>query len=534
MPYSSRWNVEKHVSLNCWKVRRKESEQGVDVDFETIDDLSEEERWQEEEIWETLSVAENREELRREIETLETLAEMAEEILDNETEIKVRELKNTLDKLEGDFPGEKILIFTESRDTLEHLQEKITGWGYTVTVIHGGLRLEERIKAETEFKNRTQILIATEAAGEGINLQFCHLMINYDLPWNPNRLEQRMGRIHRYGQTKECFVVNLVAEDTREGMVLKALLDKIEEIKSALGSDKVFDVLSEVLYGVNLSQLLLEAAANAKDLNEILKEIEVEVDQDYITEVKENLGESLATHYIDYTRMHEMAARARERRLIPEYTDAFFRKAFATLKGRLHDRRDGFLAIDSIPLRLRRLAEEDAFKRKHGPMSRTYPKATFDKEAATRTPDAEFLSFGHPLFEAVLSWVEDELSDCLKQGAVFEDPDGKLDGVVLFYEGEIHDGLGQVVGARLFAFYVPSDTGIVEPIDPAAIWDVAESTQQTAPVDIEALKGPVMAELMPALESYRGELAVERKRQVEIKEKYGLTSLDHLILPTGR
>ena len=366
---------------------------GTDVDFETIDDLSEEERWQEEEIWETLSVAENRDELRREIETLETLAEMAGEILDNETEIKVRELKNTLDKLEEDFPGEKILIFTESRDTLEHLQEKSTEWGYTVTVIHGGLRLEERIKAESEFKNRTQILIATEAAGEGINLQFCHLMINYDLPWNPNRLEQRMGRIHRYGQTKECFVVNLVAEDTREGMVLKALLDKIEEIKSALGSDKVFDVLSEVLYGVNLSQLLLEAAANAKNLDEILAEIEVEVDQDYITEVKENLGESLATHYIDYTRMHEMAARARERRLIPEYTDAFFRKAFTTLKGRLHDRRDGFLAIDSIPLHLRRLAEEDAFKRKHGPMSRTYPKATFDKEAAVRNPDTEFYLF---------------------------------------------------------------------------------------------------------------------------------------------
>ncbi len=502
---------------------------GTDVDFETIDDLSEEERWQEEEIWETLSVAENRDELRREIETLETLADMAGEILDNEMEIKVRELRNTLDRLEGDFPGEKILIFTESRDTLEHLQGKITGWGYTVTVIHGGLRLEERIKAEREFKDRTQILIATEAAGEGINLQFCHLMINYDLPWNPNRLEQRMGRIHRYGQTKECFVVNLVAEDTREGMVLKALLDKIDEIKSALGSDKVFDVLSEVLYGVNLSQLLLEAAANAKDLNEILAEIEVEVDQDYITEVKENLGESLATHYIDYTRMHEMAARARERRLIPEYTDAFFRKAFGTLKGRLHDRRDGFLAIDSIPLHLRRLAEEDTFKRKHGSMSRMYPKATFDKEAAARDPDAEFLSFGHPLFEAVLSWVEDELTDCLKQGAVFEDPDGKLDGVVLFYEGEIHDGLGQVVGARLFAFYVPSDTGTVEPIDPAAIWDIAESTQQTAPVDIEGLKGPVMAALMPALEGYRGELAVERERQVEIKQKYGLTSLDHLI-----
>jgi superfamily II DNA or RNA helicase len=502
---------------------------GNNVDFETIDDLSEEERWQEEEIWETLSVAENREELRREIETLETLAGAAREIIDGETEIKVRELKNTLDKLETDYPGEKILIFTESRDTLEYLQEKSIGWGYTVTVIHGGLRLNERIAAESEFKDRTQLLIATEAAGEGINLQFCHLMINYDLPWNPNRLEQRMGRIHRYGQTREVFVYNLVAEDTREGMVLKALFEKIEEIKSALGSDKVFDVLNEVLYGVNLSQLLLEAAARAKSTDEIIAELNIEVDADYITKVKEDLGESLATHYIDYTRMSEMAERARERRLIPEYTQAFFRKAFETLKGRLRQRRDGFLAIESIPSPIRRFVQENAFKQKHGEIATAYPKATFDKEVAFRTPDAEFISFGHPLFEAVIGWVEQELSDSLKRGAVFEDPDGKLDGVILFYEGEIHDGLSQVVGARLFGFYVQSDTGDVEPIDPIIIWDVAESTRQVETVDIEALKALAMKQLMPALAAYKGELAVERERQAEIKQKYGLTSLDYLI-----
>ena len=502
----------------------------TDVDFETIEDLGEKERWEKEEIWETLSVAESREELRREIETLETLVEMAEDIIENEMEIKVRELKNTLDELEEEFPGEKILIFTESRETLEYLQAKSIKWGYTVTIIHGGLGPEERVAAEGEFKNRTQILIATEAAGEGINLQFCHLMINYDLPWNPNRLEQRMGRIHRYGQTREVFVYNLVAEDTREGMVLKTLLDKIEEIKSALGSDKVFDVLSEVLYGVNLSQLLREAAAHAKDINEVLAKIDVDIDEAYVTEVKENLGESLATRYIDHTRLHEVAERAREQRLIPEYTEAFFQKAFATFGGKLQERKDGFLVIESIPFPIRRLADEEGFKRKHGPISRTYPKATFDKEIAFRNPDAEFISFGHPLFEAVLGWVEEELSDCLKQGAVFEDPDGKLDGVILFYEGEIRDGLGQVAGTRLFAFYVPSDTGTVELTDPATIWDLAESTQQVVPVDIDALKSSVMAQLMPVLESYRVELAAERKRQAKIKQRYGLSSLEHFIV----
>ena len=499
-------------------------------DFETIDDLSEEERWQEEEIWEALSVAENREELQREIETLETLAGLARKIIKDESEIKLRELKKTLDDLEARFAGEKILIFTESRDTLTYLQDKMEDWGYSVTVIHGALRLEERIEAEGEFKNRTQILIATEAAGEGINLQFCHLMINYDLPWNPNRLEQRMGRIHRYGQTREVFVYNLVAKDTREGEVLTALFDKIEEIQAALGNDKVFDVLNEVLYDVNLSQLLLEAAANARSTEDILKDLDIQVDEEYITEVKENLGESLATRHIDYTRLEKIAERARERRLIPEYTDAFFRKVYATLNGRLHNRRDGFLAIDSVPSRIRKIAEKETFRQKYGAVLRTYPEATFDKEIAVRNPDVEFISFGHPLFEAVIGWANEDLSGDLKQGAVFEDPDGNRNGVILFYEGEIRDGTRQVAGARLFAFYVDAATGAVEPVDPTAVWDLAESSRQAASEDIDALKAKVMPNLMPALRGYKDELADERQRQARIKEKYGLKSLQRLIV----
>ena len=501
-----------------------------EIDFETIDDLSEEERWKEEEIWETLSVAENQEELQREVETLDTLAREARDIIEAETEIKIGQLRDTLKDLETDFPGEKILIFTESRDTLSYLRSKMEGWGYSVSVIHGALRLEDRIDAESEFKNQTQILIATEAAGEGINLQFCHLMINYDLPWNPNRLEQRMGRIHRYGQMKEVFVYNLVAKDTREGEVLMGLFAKIEEIQNALGNDKVFDVLSEVLYGVNLSHLLREAAANARSTDEILADLDIEIDEEYVSKVKENLGDSLATNHIDYTRLGEMAERARERRLIPEYIDAFFQRAFAELKGRLHDRRDGFFAIESIPSPIRKIAGRENFRQKHGGMSRAYRKATFDKELAFRNPDAEFISFGHPLFEAVLGWVDEDLSGDLKRGAVFEDPDGKWNGVILFYEGEIHDGLGQIAGARLFSFYVESKTGSVEPVAPTVIWDLAESTQHVASEDIEVSKLQVRPQLIPALQIYKSELAIERQRQAEIKRKYGVTSLNHLIL----
>ena len=130
----------------------------------------------------------------------------------------------------------------------------------------------------------------------------------------------------------------------------------------------------------------------------------------------------------------------------------------------------------------------------------------------------------------MLGWVDENLSGDLKQGAVFEDPDGKWDGVILFYEGEIRDGTRQVAGARLFAFYLSSDTGTIEPIEPTAIWDLAESSQQVASEDIDALKAKVMPELMPALRGYKDELAVERKRQAKIKEKYGLKSLNHLIV----
>ncbi|GFP35830.1 hypothetical protein HKBW3S43_01617, partial [Candidatus Hakubella thermalkaliphila] len=256
------------------------------IDIEEVDDYEEEGRWEQEKKWETLSIAENREELEKEIATLNELIAEAKEILDEEQEVKLTELKKAV---EGGFKkiremqgNEKILIFTESRDTMEYLLKRIKSWGYSVNYIHGGMRLEERVEAEKVFQHEKQIMVATEAAGEGINLQFCHLMINYDIPWNPNRLEQRMGRIHRYGQQKDVYVFNLVAEDTREGQVLAKIFDKLEEIRKAMGSDKVFDVIGDVFYGKNLYQLILDAVASAKSMDEIIKELDIRVDEKYI------------------------------------------------------------------------------------------------------------------------------------------------------------------------------------------------------------------------------------------------------------
>jgi superfamily II DNA/RNA helicase len=502
---------------------------------EDVEDMSEEDRWREEEIWETLSVSENRAELQSEIATIGKLIQQAKVIIKNEQEIKLKELKDTMVNLcrENQDKGDrKILIFTESRDTLEYLEKKINEWGYRVNTIHGGMKLDNRINAESIFKNETDVLIATEAAGEGINLQFCHLMINYDIPWNPNRLEQRMGRIHRYGQDKEVFIFNLVASDTREGRVLERLFRKLDDIKEALGTDKVFDIVSEVFAGANLSQMLTEAAASARSIDEILEEMDITIDHDYIAGIKENLGESLATHYIDYTRIKEMEQKAREHRLIPEYTESFFKKGFLKAGGKIRETKEGFLAVDSVPYKIRNQLNRNSI-RGGGELLKRYPKITFDKETAFKNQDLDFVSFGHSLFEALMSWVENSFSESMQKGAVFLDPDGRLNGYIIFYEGEILDGMGSTAGKRLLSFYI--ENGKVEDVSPSILWDLAESNYtETGQIgtgnDIESVKKKTTSLAIKILEEYKDELGRERRRQAEIKEKYGVRSLEHMIL----
>jgi len=505
----------------------------ITTDIDEIDDYEEERRWEQEKRWETLSIAESKEELEKEINILKTLIEQAREILKTESEVKLTELKKVMESL-GD---EKILIFTESKDTLEYLVNKITSWGYTVNFIHGGMRLEDRVNAEKVFKHKTQVMVATEAAGEGINLQFCHLMINYDIPWNPNRLEQRMGRVHRYGQQKEVYIFNLVADNTREGQVLCKLFEKLEEIRGAVGSDKVFDVIGDTFYGKNLYRLLLEAVANARSMDEILKEIDVKVDQEYIAKVKEALGESLATRHIDYTRIKEMAEKAKEYRLIPEYVEEFFKRAFKKAGGRFVIKKDGFITIDLVPYEIRKIAEEVNFKNKYGTILRSYPKATFDKDIAFKNPDAEFISFGHPLFEALLFWVRKNYFARWQRGAVFKDPSCRYDGIIWFFEGEVKDGKGEIAGKKLIAIYdnlsAVTDTAQaggkeLDEVNPSILWDFIPQ-DSTEPININITKEKAQVYAIRAVENYKGELQKERKRQAKIKRKYGIKSLEYLI-----
>ncbi len=497
--------------------------------LEEIDDYEENQKTEIENKWETLTTSRNKHELENEIRTIETLINKAKQILDSEEEVKLKQLKEAInqgfEKIRECGGNEKILIFTESRDTLEYLVQKIRSWGYSVNYIHGGMSLEERINAEKVFRNETQILVATEAAGEGINLQFCNIMINYDIPWNPVKLEQRIGRLHRYGQQKDVFFFNLVADDTREGMVLIKMLEKIEEIRRAMGSDRVFDVIGDIFMDINLSQLIIEAITNTRSRDDIIKYVDIRIDNAYIEKLRNMADESLATRYIDFTRIKEMTEKAKEQRLIPEYVEEFFKKAFQKLNGKFNKKND-VISIESIPWEIRKIADEVNHKLRYGSMLRSYPKATFDKDFAFKNPEVEFISFGHPLLEAIIEWIHRNYVPKIQKGAVFQDPSGKYHGVIWFFEGEVCDGKGDIAGKRILALY--DDGKELREINPTIILDLI-------PCDTPQIVSPPLnrekAELLinHAIEKYKQELLQERIKQSEIKRKYGVKSLEHLI-----
>lgn len=500
------------------------------IDEEALEDSPEIERWRrEDELLEKLTSADTLEELKDEITRLDELIKMAKEAEKKEIETKLNELKRLMDQERLKKKKEKLLIFTEAKDTLEYLVEKMRKWGYAVTYIHGGLNLDRRIAAEHEFKEKAQIMVSTEAGGEGINLQFCWLMVNYDIPWNPNRLEQRMGRIHRYGQQYEVHIHNLVAIDTREGRILERLFSKLNIIRAHLGSDRVFDVIGDVLPGKSLKDLIVEAITQKRSLNEILKDIEKVTDEEAVQRARDALLEGLATKHIDMSRILGETRIAKENRLVPEYIEKFFVKASEKLGIKVEKRKDGFWRISSVPYRLRHLPFE--FKIKYGKVFREYNKFSFDKRQAF-TGQTEFVAPGHPLLEAVVEKIFGKYSEDLEKGAVFLDPSGSMNGFVWFLEGKINDGSGSVAGKRIFALYQDSK-GNIRQVSPSILWDLKPhhaskmEKLQSLTSDEDSILAFAIEKILPR---YIEELRKQRLHDAEIKRKYGMRSLQELIL----
>lgn len=482
--------------------------------MESADEMSESERWIEESKWELLSMAQSVEDLQTEIDTIDKLIKKTENVLKKGAETKLKQLKKTIDELDKSSPGEKILVFTESRDTMNHLVSNIESWGYSVNTIHGAMAPKERRNAETVFKEKTQIMVATEAAGEGINLQFCHLMVNYDLPWNPNRLEQRMGRIHRYGQKHPVYVFNMVAADTREGEIMQLLFEKLELIKEAMGSDKIFDVISEIVPGKSLSQMLLDATVRARQQKTIINELDSVLSVNN-KDVMRHINDGLASKYIDYSSVKGLEA-AKEKQLVPEYTRDLFERILAMNGGEV-EWSDDVACIRMPPAITRDGVEEE------------YTSATFDKRVRMANPGTELITFGHPAFNAALDWAEHQYSEAAMSGAAFLDGSGRLDGHIVFAEGSVYDGSGSQIGRQLFAVYVDRNKS-ASSISPSVLLDFElHPDGMQSKDDLQEVKEIAAARSADMLKDFADMLAKDRGKEVDLDKRYGLESLDALI-----
>ena len=368
----------------------------------------------------------------------------------------------------------KLILFSEHRDTLNYLYTRITGvLGNTeaVITIHGGTHRDERRRLQALFRSdpEVRVLIATDAAGEGVNLQNANLMVNYDLPWNPNRLEQRFGRIHRIGQTEVCHLWNLVAKETREGDVYHRLLQKLE-IENAALKGRVFDILGEVFEDMSLKDLLMQAIRYG-DQPEVRARLTQKIDQALD---REHLKALLDRDALDQTTMSaerlfavkEEMEKAEARRLQPYFVRAFFLKALEALGGAAHPREAGRFEIAHVPAAIRerdrRITGRN--RREHEPVLKRYERICFERQAIQPLEKpglarAVLMHPGHPLMLSMSDMILEQHTNLLRQGTVLFDPsDEGLEPALLFLlTHEIKSGDGAVLSKRIQFVRVAAD-----------------------------------------------------------------------------
>jgi superfamily II DNA or RNA helicase len=432
-----------------------------DDDLDDLDDAPDaEQEAVEEQLVDQATAARTVRELEAEIATLRVLESLAAQVRRSGRDRKWEELagllQNETTMRESAGHRRKLVIFTEHRDTLTYLTTRIAtllGRPEAVTVIHGAMDRRARQQAEQAFKFHPEVavLIATDAAGEGINLQRAHLMVNYDLPWNPNRLEQRFGRIHRIGQTEVCHLWNLVAHETREGEVYTRLLQKLEVERTALGG-QVFDVLGRLTFqNRSLRELLLEAVryGDQPEVRARLSQaVEAALDRDQLRELLEE--RALAHDTMDASRVRairEELERAEARRLQPHFIGAFFLEAFRRLGGGVHERERGRFELTRVPAELRQPGRGG-----RGTVLPRYERVTFEKalRSIPGKPEAAFLAPGHPLLDATLDAVIARYGELFRRGAILIDPAGlgETPRVLLTIEHSIQDARPTSTGGR--------------------------------------------------------------------------------------
>lgn len=429
----------------------------------------------EEELVDAATSAQTLAELETELQELSNLIDAARSVRASGQDTKWVELRGLLEgpSMQRDTTGRprKLIIFTEHRDTLDYLSTRISsliGRDGAVEAIHGGIRRQDRRRITEEFTHNPncQILLATDAAGEGLNLQVANLMVNYDLPWNPNRIEQRFGRIHRIGQKETCRLWNLVATDTREGAVFTRLLEKVDQQRKAYGG-KVFDVLGAAFEDVSLRELLMEAIRYG-DQPEVRARLDQVIDERVSEGLPELLDEkalahdSLSESTLDELRLKMDEARAR--RLAPHYIEAAFREGFSRMGGRLSKREQGRFEIPNVPATIRAATRE--------PIATKYERVTFDITAieSADNPRAELLAPGHPLHDTVNSETSNRWGHALEQGTVLVSATATEPLLLVGVIEEVADATGTTIASRFGYAYVNA-SGEVSPAGPAPYLD---------------------------------------------------------------
>ena len=427
-------------------------------DLDELDEMEDMERERIEATLEAITLASNAVQVREEIDELRQLAKQAREVEESGAEEKLSKLRDLLHE-EGFFdqPDKRLLIFTEFRDTLDYLVDQFKAWGFKVGCIHGsmkpGTRDEPGTRLHTEqqfWEGAIQILVATEAAGEGINLQVCNVLFNYDIPWNPNRLEQRMGRIHRYGQHKDCLIFNFVATNTIEGRVLQRLVEKLQEIRDALDDDAVFNVVGEILPSAHVERILRDYYAGKLGDADLEERLLGNVDERRFRAICQNALEGLATKKLNLEMLVERRAQAQERRVVPETIARFIMEAseFVPWKIKPTENVPHTFEPGRTPGILRRCEQQPDWRLSS--LSARYPRCSTDRDTAEKD-HLEWVTPGHPLFEAIRRHTHEKAVESFSVGACFYSLQHEAPARLDFYRARVVDGLGHVIHERLFA-----------------------------------------------------------------------------------
>ena len=479
--------------------------------------------------------------LREEILQLTVLIDQAALLEKREVETKLSRLHKVLSE-QGVFKdlSMKLLLFTEHKDTLDYLVGKLIKWGLKVTQIHGGMKIGDRdtpgtrIYAERDFRESAQVLVATEAAGEGINLQFCWFMINYDIPWNPVRLEQRMGRIHRYGQEKDCLIFNFVAANTREGRVLQKLFDRLEKIEDDLDpqrTGKVFNVLGDVFPSNLLEKMIRDMYLHNQTEESIKNRIVEEVDTQRFRKITDSMLEGLAKRELNLSAIVGKSAEARERRLVPEVIEDFFVGAGPVVGLLPKETPSGshVYRVGRVPRYLWPLG--DKLEPRFGKLGKEYKQIVFDKTLLAKNPTCEWVTPGHPLFETVRQTLWEQVRDGLARGSVFYDLNSSTPYHLDVFSASVKDGLGNELHRRLFAVQA-TPAGDTTVRQPTIFLDLIVSPKGTAAPAADGLPTREQREqvlMEKCLAGFLADIAAQRNKETDTIRRHIEISLNELI-----